>query len=522
MSKNKLPLGLLLKNAGLISDERLQKALAIQAKYTKMKLGEILVLQEGIQAKTIDFFVNSWQKLVEKGRKFPIGYYLNKAGLLDDRQIETILQEQENSQQKFGAIAVQKGWIAPQTVTFFLDSLPLKPALIVPFSWLEEYDEQTLHLAKKYVNHSLILSRIFAWTGGNSNLIKIIAPAFTESSFNIPTGLEIGAVDRFVEKNLIENWQKSDRATYIRTVARNLVNNRQCSPQRLLQEYQKILLSGSQQDRSTPEQEELLALGLIVRDREEREKLRVANLIYQQVFDRNWTTRQLDRLQNRQIDTQKSLAIAAPITTTNNVDSTIVTKPIEVERQNQNSNSFSSPNPLTKIGSIVTLCSLVLLVPLFLLANNYYFSRLREPSNDNSIVNADRLQQFCQTIDFSNSSAALQLISKLETDKRKLLENFSSSSDSLEIFPNNCEAALNRLRVLAAPQLGKENRVLEAIRHLCKIPADSEMSVEAEVWLDRWYNSSAWGRETKFLLSELDKYDEAGCPAGHFTEYDES
>ena len=40
--KQNIPLGLALKNAGLISQEQLQKALELQSKYTQMKLGEIL------------------------------------------------------------------------------------------------------------------------------------------------------------------------------------------------------------------------------------------------------------------------------------------------------------------------------------------------------------------------------------------------------------------------------------------------------------------------------------------------
>lgn len=516
---NKLPIGLLLKNAGLISEKQLQNALAIQKKYTQMKLGEILVLRGGIEAKTINFFVDRWQKLLDSGKRFPLGYYLKKAFLLDDRQIEIILREQQNSQQQFGAIAVQKGWISPRTVEFFLSSLTFKPPELISFSWLEEYNQQTLHLEEKYVNHSLILSRIFAWTGGNSSLTKIIGHAFAESNFNIPAGLEIDTVDRFVEKKLIQNWQKSDRAAYIRLVAQNLLNNRQCSPELLLQEYGNILLSGNKRYQSSPEQEELLTLGLVVRD---DEKLRIANLIYQQIFNRDWSVRELKRLQSdkSQTNTQAALAIAESPNTRSTVTTdskAIVPKPIEVDRSGTNGDRSGSPVPQTKIGSLITLCSIALLVPLFLFANNYYFSRSQEQrSIASSLSNKEQLQQFCREIDFADSASSLKLISKLESDRQKSLENFANS---LEVFPDDCETALNRLRVLAAPLLGKESRVLEAIRHLCKIPANSETYVEAEVWLDRWYNSPSWGRETKFLLQELEKYDGAGCPAAHFTEY---
>ncbi|MGB5711005.1 MAG: hypothetical protein WBM44_08850 [Waterburya sp.] len=104
----------------------------------------------------------------------------------------------------------------------------------------------------------------------------------------------------------------------------------------------------------------------------------------------------------------------------------------------------------------------------------------------------------------------MKLISQLERNKQELLKD----------YPDNCEIALNRLRVMVAPQLGKENRILEAIRHLCQVPADSEMYVDAEVWLKRWYNSANWGQETKFYLQELTKHNDSGCPAAHFTDYE--
>ncbi|MEO1672974.1 MAG: hypothetical protein AAFR77_19720, partial [Cyanobacteria bacterium J06631_2] len=64
---NQIPIGLLLQKAGLISNEQLQHALEIQAQYTQMKLGEILVLQQGLRAKTIDFFVDKWQEIIIQG-----------------------------------------------------------------------------------------------------------------------------------------------------------------------------------------------------------------------------------------------------------------------------------------------------------------------------------------------------------------------------------------------------------------------------------------------------------------------
>lgn len=509
------PLGLLLQNAGLITEKQLQKALETQAKYTRMKLGEILVLQEGLQAKTIDFFVEQWHKLIDVGQQFPIGYYFKKASLLNEQQIKIILEEQKDNQQKFGAIAVQKGWLRPSTVDFFLKSLSFKQPQNLTFSSLEEYDREVLHLTQKYAHHSLILSRILAWSGGNSILSKTICHVFAQSQFKIAPGSEISAVDRFIEGTLIERWQTSKFASYIRSIQQSLVKNQKCSPILLLQEYRTILLAGSKEYRFSKEQDELLLLGLIARD---REKLRVANLIFQRVFNQNWTTRELKRLKSNEANSNRVATSAQDLSTSltviepQSIDSKADTASANHNSHNShNSQNTNSPDPLTKIGSLITLAAIALLIPLFLTIDNYYSSRSQpEPLAVDSLSEND-LQQFCSEIDLSDSSSSLKLISILE-----------NSQQELNVFPPNCETALNRLRVLAAPQLGRENRVLEAVRHLCRVSSDSEVYLDAEVWLKRWYESPDWGEEIAFYLEEFSEYNGFDCPAAHFIEYESS
>lgn len=515
----KPPLGLLLKNAGLITNEQLQNALKNQSKYTLMKLGEILVLQEGIKAKTIDFFVEQWYKFVERGQQFPIGYYLKKASLLDARQIKTILEEQKNNQQKFGAIAVQKGWIRPTTVDFFLNGLSFRTPKAITFNSLEEYDREVLHLKKKYVNHSSILIRILAWTGGDFVLTKTLAHVFAESDFNLAAGSEISAVDRFVESSLIANWQTNKTASYLRSVKQNIIENQKCSPISLLREYRDILLAGNKKYTATKDQDELLTLGLIVLD---REKLRVANLIYQQVFNQDWTVQELKRLELKQKEIAPTITKVSDTANSSNKSLTVIEPKQKSDRvdavsdrhHNHQENSNNSPAPLTKIGSLITLAAIGLLIPLFLTIDYYYSSRLKsEPIAD--VSPQEELQQLCNEMEFSDLSSSLKLISRLENSQRELIE--TSSSDR-EVFLGSCQNALDRLRVWVAPQLGREDRVLEAVRHLCQVPSDSEVYLDAEVWLKRWYNSPSWGDDIAFYLAAFSEYKGSDCPAAHFTE----
>ena len=514
------PLGLLLQNAGLITNEQLQNALNIQSKYTRMKLGEILVLQEDIEAKTIDFFVEQWYKFIELGQQFPIGYYLKKAGLLDEWQIKTILEEQKGNRQKFGAVAVQKGWIRPTTIDFFSNALSFKTPQAISFDSLEEYDREVLHLDRKYIDRSLILSRILAWTSGNFVLTKTIAHVFAESDFNLAAGSEISAIDRFVENSLIEHWQSSKSASYLRTVKRNLIENQKCSPISLLQEYREILLAGSKKYTATKEQDELLTLGLTACD---GDKLRVANLIYQQVFDRDWTARELDRLKP---NPQKAIAptikqanytIDDSNTSLNGVEAKPSDAAKTVDESNQNSNN--SPEPITKISSLITLAIIGLLIPLFLTIDRYYSSQSQSELETSDISLEEELQQFCSNTEMSDLNSSLKLISRLENSQQELSE---TSSSGVAAFPKNCQRVLDRLRVAIAPQLGRENRVLEAVRHLCQVSPDSEVYLDAEVWLKRWYNSPSWGDDVAFYLTEFSEYKGSNCPAAHFTEYEES
>lgn len=521
---NKLPIGLLLQNAGLISAEQLKQALEVQKQYTQMKLGEILALQQGLKTKTIDFFVDKWQEVLAQGQILPLGYYLNQASLLSDGQIKIILYEQKNRREKFGELAVEKGWIERDTINFFLENLPSQPPKIISLRMLEEYNFQALHLEKKYANYSLILSRILAWTGGIPVLTKTICQVFAKSDSNIPGGQEIKAVDRFVEGTLIRKWRTDKAASSIRTIASGLLDNPRCDSISLLKEYQSILLAGEASAQNSQEERELLRMGLIL---SAKNRVKVSNIIYQQIFNREFIVEQLSKLQPNDVDVAESkspkesstLLSYKPQSEIQLVD--LAAKPVKstriiVNNVNNSKKDISpksqtnSPEPLTKIGSIITGVAIALLIPLFLTINNYYSSLSNSGKTNSTPKQVEGLQQSCSQLNTADLSSLLTAIANLESTQQQLQQD----------FPDNCVATLNRLRVMAAPQLGKESRILEAIRHLCKVPPSSEVYIEAEVWLKRWYNSANWGQETKTYLEETDRYDNRSCPAAHFTEYE--
>ena len=500
---NILPIGKLLQNAGLISYEQLAMALKMQSKYTKMKLGEILALQEIVDAQTVDFFVDCWSEIKQEGAQFPIGYYFKKASLLNDEQIETILLKQKSTQLKFGDIAVQKGLLEKKTVDFFLNKLRLQPPQLMSLIELEEYDRQYLHLEKKYVACSLILSRILAWTGGNANLTKAICNVFTNLDFNIPVGMEVNAVDKLIENSLVKNWQTSQLGTYVRSIEKSLVNNQRYEPIRLLKEYQSILLSDEIEYKGIKEQDELRNLGLIVK---EKNRLKVTNIIFQQIFNRNWIIKEKNKIES-QIHNNHFKTVESYKTQINFVDtkqsSTVKTKIDGNKLQNVNNDKVETIETLIKFGSLLTLAAIAFFISLVLIVNNYSLKTKKIGLENRS--RASKVKEFCNEINLIDPSSAIELISKLENDKESILRSFP---DTLEGFPDNCQTALNKLRVLAAPQLGKESRIIEAIRNLCKIPADAENISEAKIWIEHWYASPSWGKKTKSYLNLVDD-----CPA---------
>jgi hypothetical protein len=117
------PIGTILQEADLITMPQLEVALKDQAYYEDMRLGEILALRGWIKQDTADFFVQEWFKLVNQRIEHPIGFYLNKAGLLSESDIQKILQEQNANSLRFGDAAIKQGLLRPNTVNFFLQNL---------------------------------------------------------------------------------------------------------------------------------------------------------------------------------------------------------------------------------------------------------------------------------------------------------------------------------------------------------------------------------------------------------------
>lgn len=116
-------LGQILQKADLISFSQIQVALTDQEYNQKLRIGEILALRGWIEQQTADFFADEWQSSIEQIEKSPLGFYLEKSGLITEEQTAAILQEQKQIWLKFGSVAIIQGLIKETTLDFFLDNL---------------------------------------------------------------------------------------------------------------------------------------------------------------------------------------------------------------------------------------------------------------------------------------------------------------------------------------------------------------------------------------------------------------
>ncbi len=116
-------LGELLNKAHLISPAQIEVALLDQQQNVELRFGEILALRGWLRQETADFFAEQWQMLMREPQKDALGIYLQRAWLLDEAQVTALLEEQQQTGYRLGALAVLHGWLKQQTLDFFLESL---------------------------------------------------------------------------------------------------------------------------------------------------------------------------------------------------------------------------------------------------------------------------------------------------------------------------------------------------------------------------------------------------------------
>lgn len=340
------PLGQVLQQADLISSEQVEIALKEQTEAAGLRLGEILASHGWLKQKTADFFSQQWPAVLKQNPKQPLGQYLEEAGLLNEQQIRTILAEQPQKNLRFGELAVLKGWLKPTTIQFFLEHLtsasqlpqhiwqyeaaPIHASLtqakqlhwgiVVPqqnnlknshltnqsvldpklveqeLAKLRLFSHSTIkfyQLDEKASRPEILMAEVLFWTDGQPVLTDKLCQLLAESDVFVADGAEATTVQQLVQTHLIDNWETQVSAEHLQGMRDNIIRNQQCDPLLLLELYQKIWLQGEVPIDNSPEQAELLRLGLVT---PQQDKLKLGNRIYCSVFDRDWVKLELDKI----------------------------------------------------------------------------------------------------------------------------------------------------------------------------------------------------------------------------------
>jgi tetratricopeptide (TPR) repeat protein len=140
-------------------------------------------------------------------------------------------------------------------------------------------------LEEKASRPDMVVGEILAWTNSQPILTQKLCRLIHKSEAFIHTGEEAKAVAQLVQTRLIDQWETQVASDHLKTIQDGLLNNQTCDPILLLQQYKQILQDNGVSSDGSPVQAELLTLGLL---EQQQNTLKVANRIYQSVFDRNW------------------------------------------------------------------------------------------------------------------------------------------------------------------------------------------------------------------------------------------
>ncbi len=148
-------------------------------------------------------------------------------------------------------------------------------------------------------NPQTAIEHILNWTAGQPFLtqkicdlvVKIYGKSRSDRLKILP-GNEAFLVESVVRSHLIQNWESQDEPEHLRTIRDRILRNTQ-SAARLLGIYQQILQGMEVPTDDSHEQIELLLSALVIRN---QGVLQVKNPIYQEVFNLEWTDKQLTNL----------------------------------------------------------------------------------------------------------------------------------------------------------------------------------------------------------------------------------
>jgi hypothetical protein len=149
-------------------------------------------------------------------------------------------------------------------------------------------------LQEKVIEPQRVLEEVIDWTGGQPFLTQKICHLISTShtGFGKESPVKPIYIGDFIQSQVISNWVSQDSPEHLKTIRNRLLNKR-VTGRRMLKLYQEILRNGEIPDDGSPDQIELRLTGLVVQD---RQKLKVYNKIYRNVFNETWVTTELNKI----------------------------------------------------------------------------------------------------------------------------------------------------------------------------------------------------------------------------------
>jgi uncharacterized membrane-anchored protein YjiN (DUF445 family) len=229
------------------------------------------------------FDINWVEKALDRLRVYPQELAINWESTEDDSLLLTgqNLQEAIAWKKRMGSTLLE-----PVDANF-IDASQIAEQVAKVISSKEteiELQKVILKMSQKLVGKTTdqeninIASKILEWTNRDFDLFKIICESIDFESA-IPEGTEQENVRKWIEKNIINNWENSPLAEKIGTIRNCLLDSGRSLWR--LETYQKVL----QGESTDTIDSELLTSGLIAQN---NDGLRVANRIYASIFNEQW------------------------------------------------------------------------------------------------------------------------------------------------------------------------------------------------------------------------------------------
>ena len=153
---------------------------------------------------------------------------------------------------------------------------------------LHEVEPLRKGLEGKFAEPQAVMEEILNWTGGQPFLTQKLCQFMVEESEKDNPG----SVEQVAKARIIENWELQDEPEHLRTIRSRILRDEERAGY-LLDLYQQVRSHGEVVNNDSAEQSDLLLSGLVGK---QQDKLKVYNLIYQEVFNQSWVEAELKKL----------------------------------------------------------------------------------------------------------------------------------------------------------------------------------------------------------------------------------